>query len=120
MDGLEYALKMQELKEEDRREAKKLAPQCEHYRPDSDMASVKIYNSNMSLFINGNGEDGIQDVLIAPSNISMNFPINFMFDLKEEAYLSDYDCGEEKIATLSVGRYFAFNAGGWVIIQKVK
>lgn len=118
MTDLEYAFKMREIQLKDEQKAKELAAQCEHYQPDSDMATVKIFNDNFSLFINGNGEDGIQNVLIAPSNIFIDFPINCMFELKQEGYLSDYDCDEIKIATLAAGRYFVFKAGGWVIIRR--
>ncbi len=77
---------------------------------DCDMGSIKIYNSNMSLFY-GNGVGDGENIVNIYTKTSVDVPGNFVghFAVKgNDTYLSSYDCIDKPLYKFGKGRWFVY------------
>ena len=86
------------------------------FETDCDMGCIKIYNEGLSCFF----ENGIGDVSTIvyvqeerEDKAEKSLPLNMNetrflghFTVRDEAYLSEYDCADDPIYTFGKGRWF--------------
>ena len=95
---------------------------CEFIETTSDVASVMVFSKDLELLItNGRSSDGPSLVCIAQDRIDpvrmgwyshalekeFNYKSEISFRVIEEAYISDYDCKQNKTRKLEPGLYSA-------------
>jgi len=92
------------------------------FKTSCDMGSIKIFNKDLACFFSNDFGDGGNIVEIDTRGKRDTSSMKFIehFTVKTKAYLSDYDCGENKIYTFEKGRYFVYlKKPTHFIIQKV-
>ena len=75
---------------------------------ESDMGCIKIYNEGMSCFFQNGFGDSRNTVKIYPEGTKKRHNFKFLghFTVKDEAFLSEYDCADEPIYKFEKGRWF--------------
>lgn len=76
----------------------------------SDMGNIKIFSNTLSCFFNNNYGDGSNIVEIFLKETKRTDKAKFLghFTVKKEAFLSDYDCGDDKLYKFKKGRWFVY------------
>jgi hypothetical protein len=76
------------------------------------MASIKIYDENMSAFFDNQWGDGANTVEILekpkPSKTTVKADFLGHFTVKTKAFLSGYDCDDSIVYEFKPGRYFVY------------